>query len=102
MTRKPRIEEFGVNGEQVASAAKGFFSALLVRRIAIKTRKGKTLLWVPMLVGVFGIILLPLWAIMFFLGALVFGLRIVVERAEKAPEALPAPCSGVDGDQVIE
>ena len=92
MSRKPRIEEFGVSGEQVASAARGFFSALLVRRLAIKTRRGRTLLWVPMLVGVFGIILLPLWAIVFFLAALVFGLRIVVERAEEVPQALPAPC----------
>jgi hypothetical protein len=92
MTGRPRREEFAVNGDQVASATKTIFRALLVRRLALKTRAGRTLIWVPLIVGVVGAILLPLWALVVLLAALVVRLRIVVERVEKAPEALPAPC----------
>lgn len=92
MPRRPRTEEFTINGDQVVSSAKTIFGALLVRRLALKTRAGRTLLWVPLILGVVGAILLPLWALVVLLAALVVRLRIVVERVEKAPEALPAPC----------
>jgi hypothetical protein len=84
-------EEFRVNGEAVVGKVKEIIHEGNIRRITIKNDKGDTLIEIPLTVGVVGVILLPVWAALGALAALVANLTIVVEKEKPgtAPEAKP-------------
>ncbi|MEX2540805.1 MAG: DUF4342 domain-containing protein [Trueperaceae bacterium] len=73
-------EEFNVTGDRVISTVKDLIREGNVRRIIIKNEEGRTLLELPLTVGVVGTILLPVWAALGALAALVANLTIAVER----------------------
>ncbi len=77
-----RYEEFHVDGEQLVSKIKEILHEGNIRRIIIKNEEGKTLVEVPMTVGVVGVILLPVWAAIGAIAALAANLTIVVEKVE--------------------
>ena len=54
-----------------------------IRKIAIKTEGGNTLLEFPLAVGVVGAVLLPLWAALGAAAALITDCTIVVEKTEE-------------------
>ncbi len=77
-----RYEEFRVDGEQLVAKIKEILHEGNVRRIIIKNEKGETLIEVPLTIGVVGVVLLPVWAALGAIAALVANLTILVEKVE--------------------
>jgi len=84
MTDKPpRIEEFEVDGDRVVETVKRLVHEGNIRRITIKDHDGRSLLEIPLTLGLVGAALLPVWAALGALAALVTKCRIVVEKIEE-------------------
>jgi len=79
---KIRTEEFQVSGELLLSKIKELVHEGNIRRITIKNEDGKTLIEIPLTLGVVGAVLLPVWAAIGAIAALVANLRIVVEKVD--------------------
>ncbi len=79
-------EELKVKGEELVEAVKGLLHEAGIRRIVIKYKDGRTLIEIPIVLGVAGIMLLPTWTALALAAALVTECTILVERVEKAPE----------------
>ncbi len=73
-------EEFRVSGEAVLSKVKELVREGNVRRITIKNEEGRSLIEIPLTIGVIGTVLLPVWAAIGAIAALVANLTIAVER----------------------
>jgi hypothetical protein len=82
---KVRKEEFRVKGDAVLAKIKEILHEGNVRRITIKNEEGNTLIEIPLTIGVVGVLLLPVWAAIGAIAALVANLTIVVEKIEPAP-----------------
>lgn len=81
MTRK---EEFKVNGEELLGKVKQLLKEGNVRRIIIIDKDGKTLVELPLTIGVVGVVFAPALAAVGAIAALVTECTIRVERdAEK-------------------
>jgi hypothetical protein len=80
--RRTRIEEIEVTGEKVVETVKTLVHQGNIRRITIKDGDGKSLIEIPLTLGVVGAVLLPVWAALGALAALVTKCTIVVERVE--------------------
>jgi hypothetical protein len=80
--QKTRTEEFEVNGSQVVEHVKQLVHQGNIRRITIKDEAGRSLIVIPLTLGVVGAVLLPVWAALGALAALVTSCTIVVERVE--------------------
>ncbi len=84
-------EEFTVSGDAVVSKIKELLHEGNIRRISIKNEDGKTLIEIPLTLGVIGSILLPVWAAIGAIAALAARLTITVERSGPAnTESEPA------------
>ena len=81
----PRIEEFQVTGAQLVSAVKDLFHEGNIRRISIRNASGVTLIEIPLVVGLAGAVLVPVWAALGALAALLAKCTLVVERIEGPP-----------------
>jgi hypothetical protein len=81
---KVRHEEFQLNGDALVSKIKELVHEGNVRRITLKNEEGKTLIEIPLTIGVVGALLLPVWAAIGAIAALVAKLTIVVEKVEDA------------------
>ncbi len=77
------IEEFKVSGEAIVGKVKEVIREGNIRRITLKNEEGKTLLEIPLTLGVVGGLLLPTLAAIGAIGALIANLSITVERVEK-------------------
>ncbi len=77
---KIRKEAFKVSGEEVIKKVKELVKKGNVRRIIIKNEEGKTLIEVPLAVGVVGIALLPIWAAIGAIAALLTSCTIIIEK----------------------
>ena len=75
-------EQFKVTGEEVIKKIKELIKAGNVRRIIIKNEEDKTLIEVPLTMGVVGVVLLPVWAAIGAIAAVVTNLTIVVEKRD--------------------
>ncbi len=75
-------EEFKVSGEEVGKKIKELIKAGNIRRIIIKNEEGKTLIEIPFTLGVVGAALLPVWAAVGALAAMVANCTIIVEKRE--------------------
>jgi len=88
-----RTEEFRVDGDKVISKVKELLNEGNVRRIVLKNDDGKTLIEIPLMVGVIGVglgvILAPVWAAIGAIAALVTKISIVVERTDTKPPSMP-------------
>ena len=84
---KVRKEEFEVSGDVLVSKIKELIHEGNVRRIILKNDEGKTLIEIPLTLGVVGAVLLPVWAALGAIAALAVNLTIVVEKVEPAPKA---------------
>ena len=80
--KKPRVEEFEVSGDKVVETVKRLVHEGNIRRITIKGEDGRTLIEIPLTFGVVGAVLLPVWAALGALAALVARCTIVVEKTE--------------------
>jgi len=75
-------ETYDVDGEDLLSKVKEIIHEGNVRRIIIKTEDGRQLIEVPLTVGVVGAVLLPVWAAIGVIAAIVTKASIEVERVE--------------------
>jgi hypothetical protein len=82
MTERVETTEFRVRGENLVAKIKEVIHQGNVRRIIIKNDEGRTLLELPLTLGVVGAVLAPVWAALGALAALAADLRIVVEKVE--------------------
>jgi hypothetical protein len=78
----PRTQEFSVTGEQVIEFLKKALHEGNIRRVVLKDESGKTLLEIPVTIGVVGAILLPVWAAIGAAAALVAKMTIVIEKTD--------------------
>lgn len=75
-------EEFKVRGEDLSNKVKEIINEGNVRRIIVKNKEGKTLVELPLTIGVVGAALAPMLAAVGAIAALVTECTIVVEREE--------------------
>lgn len=78
-----RTEEFAISGEKLVATVKRLVHQGNIRRITIKNKEGKSLIDVPLSIGVVGALLLPTLAAIGAIAALVTECTIVVEKIEE-------------------
>jgi hypothetical protein len=83
------IEELQVVGEQLVGKVKELVREGNVRRVIIK-QEGHTILEIPLVVGVAGVLIAPVWAAIGVLGALIAKCSIEVIRADSPEETAKA------------
>jgi hypothetical protein len=79
---KFRTEEFRVEGEKLISRIKELIHEGNVRRIIIKDKEGKTVMEIPMTLGVVGVLIAPQLAAIGAIAALLTEATILVEKSE--------------------
>lgn len=82
---KTRTEEFAVNGAQLIEKVKELIHEGNVRRLSIKNEDGRTILEIPLTIGVVGAALLPAVAAVGAVAALATKCTLVVERTDEPP-----------------
>jgi hypothetical protein len=75
-------EEFKVNGEKLIAKIKEVLHEGNIRRIIIKDKEGKTVMEIPLTIGVVGALLAPTLAAVGAVAALVTEATVVVEKVE--------------------
>ncbi|MFV1987479.1 MAG: DUF4342 domain-containing protein [Gemmatimonadota bacterium] len=75
-------EEHKVKGDNLVAKVKELIREGNIRRITIRNDDGKELVEIPLTIGVVGTLLLPAWAAIGAIAALVTNCSIVVERRE--------------------
>ncbi len=80
--KRTRREEYKVQGEKIVAKVRELVREGNVRHVVIKNDQGKTLIEFPVTVGVAGALLVPVWAAIGALAALVTNCKIEVERGE--------------------
>ena len=80
---KVRTEELHVNGDELLAKVKGLVHEGNVRHISIRNEEGRTLIDVPLTVGVVGALLAPQLVALGAIAALFTHGTIVVEKGEK-------------------
>jgi uncharacterized membrane protein YvbJ len=81
-TKKIKTEEFKVSADDLVKTVKQILHEGNVRRIIVKDDKGKTLLDIPVTIGIVGTIIAPWLAALGVIGALATNCTIIVERTE--------------------
>ena len=74
------MEEFVVSGDAVIAKIKEIIHEGGIRRLSLQNEEGKTLIEVPLTLGVVGAMLLPVLAAVGAISALVADCTIVVEK----------------------
>ncbi len=92
-------EEFRVSGETVTTKMRELLREGNVRRITLKNDEGKTLIKIPLTVGVVGALLLPVWAGVGAIAALAANLMLSVERRAEGVKLAETSSSGSLGDK---
>ena len=75
-----RTQEFTINGDEVVAKVKELIREGNVRRIIIKNEDGRTMLEVPLTIGLIGVAFMPVLAAIGAAAALATRCTIVVER----------------------
>jgi CBS domain-containing protein len=78
-----RTEEFQVSGDALVAKIKELVHEGNIRHIAIKNEDGRTLVDIPLTLGVVGTLLAPQLAAIGAIAALVTDCTIVVEKVEE-------------------
>ena len=81
MAEKTHTEEFHVSGEELISKIKELVHEGNIRRVIIQNEKGRTLIDIPLSLGVVGVLLAPQLAAVGAIAALMTKGTIIVERA---------------------
>jgi hypothetical protein len=77
-----RTEEFKLEGGKVLDKIKELIHQGNIRRIILKNEDGRTLIEIPLTLGLVGAALLPVFAAVGALAALVTRMTLVVEKTE--------------------
>ncbi len=81
--QKTRTEEFQVQGEEIIAKVKELVRQGNIRRISIKSEDGKPIVDIPLTLGVVGALLLPQFAALGAVAALVARCTVTVEKDEE-------------------
>jgi hypothetical protein len=79
---KTRTEEFKVNGGEIINKFKEILHEGNIRRIILKNDEGKTIVEIPLTVGIIGAAFAPVLAAVGAIAALATNLTIVVEKVQ--------------------
>ena len=79
---KVNTEEFQVNGDEIIAKIKDLVHQGNIRRIILKNESGRTLIDIPLTLGVVGALLAPQLAAIGAIAALIAKGTIVVEKTE--------------------
>jgi hypothetical protein len=77
------VDEYQVTGDKLLGKVKELVHEGNIRRIIIKNEEGKRLIEIPLTLGVVGIALLPVWAAIGAVAALVTDCTVIVEKIEE-------------------
>lgn len=77
------IDQEGI--DRVIDKTKQFIHEGNVRRLMVKNEEGVTLIEVPLTVGVVGAVLVPVWAAIAAIAAIVVDATVVVEKRDEVP-----------------
>lgn len=80
---KVRTEEIHAKGEEVVGKIKDLVRQGNIRRVSIKNEDGKTIVDIPLTLGVVGALFLPQLAALGAIAALVTNCTIVVEKVDE-------------------
>ena len=83
-----RTEEYQIDGDELVAKVKELVHEGNIRRITIKNEEGRTLIEIPLTLGVVGALLLPVLAALGAIAALVTNCTIVVEKLEEEGDNL--------------
>jgi acyl-CoA reductase-like NAD-dependent aldehyde dehydrogenase len=83
ITIEEKIEKHRVQGENLVARVKELIHQGNVRRIIIKDDKDRTIMEVPLTVGVASAVLLPLWVALGAIAALAAHYTVVVKHTEE-------------------
>jgi hypothetical protein len=83
---KEWVEEMKVSGDQLLETVKGLIREAGVRRIVIQNSQDRVLLEIPLVFGLAGIALLPVYSAIALFAALVADCSILVERVGEEPK----------------
>ena len=75
-----QTEEYKVSGKDLLRPVKELVHQGKMRRITIRNAEGKSVLVIPLTVGIAGAVLLPLWAAVGAIAALASDYTLVVEK----------------------
>lgn len=84
--KKHRKEEFKLNGSEIIDKIKELIHEGNIRRITVKNDEGKTLIEIPLALGLVGVAIAPVLAAVGAIAALVAKLTLVVEKDEEEDE----------------
>lgn len=79
-----RTEEFRIEGGKVLDKIRELIHQGNIRRIILKNEEGKTLIEIPLTLGLVGAALLPVFAAVGALAAVATRMVIAVEKTEEA------------------
>jgi len=79
---KVRTEEFQVRGEEIVAKIKELLHEGNIRRVIIKNEEGRTMIDIPLTIGVVGVLVAPQLAAIGAIAALLTHGTIVVEKSE--------------------
>ena len=85
-----RYEDFKVRGEDLLGKARELIHEGNIRRMMIINEDGRTLIEFPLTIGVIGAVLLPVWAAIGAIAAVVTDCTIRIEKDDE---------EGLDGDE---
>ena len=80
----PKREQYRVSGDKVVAKLKELLHEGNVRHIVIRNEEGKTLIEIPVALGVAGALLIPVWAAVGAVAAVVSNCTIEIERQDTA------------------
>jgi CBS domain-containing protein len=81
--KETRTEEFEVSGDDLLATVKELVREGNIRRVVIKNEEGKTLIDVPLTLGVVGALVAPQLAALGAIAAMLTHGTIVVEKVEQ-------------------
>ncbi len=88
---KEWVEEMKVSGDELLETVKGLIREAGVRRIVIQNSQERVLLEIPLVLGLAGIALLPVYSAIALFAALVADCKILVERVGEESEEPEEP-----------
>ncbi|HEX2765055.1 MAG TPA: DUF4342 domain-containing protein [Candidatus Limnocylindria bacterium] len=99
MNETSRTQEFSLNGDEVVAKVKELIHEGNIRRIIIKNEEGRTMLEVPLTIGVLGAALLPILAAIGAAAALATRCTLVVERDPNVAASGSSEAASGQGDE---
>lgn len=98
MKKNPNKEEFWVKGNELVDKVKDLIKKGNVTRVIVKNEDGRTIVEIPVTVGVVGTVIAPYLAILGGVAALVTKCKIEIERRQGSEENSPVAAGVGEGN----